>query len=96
MVVGTCSIELHLPGVQSLKEKRGILKSLIAQITKKFNASAAEVGFHDVWQSATLGVAVVSTSAIHANNMLENIVEWIATYRPDLDVIEHMVETIHL
>lgn len=96
MVVGTCLIELHLHGIQSLKEKRGHIKSLISQIQNKFNASAAEVGFHDVWQSSTIGVAVVSTNAIHANNMLENIVEWIVTNRPDVDVIEHTVETIHL
>lgn len=96
MIVGTCSIELHLPGVQSLKEKRGILKSLMAQIKKKFNASVAEVGLHDVWQSATIGIAVVSTTGIHASQMLENIVEWIETYRPDIDVMEHMIETIHL
>ncbi|KAB2902516.1 MAG: DUF503 domain-containing protein [Anaerolineae bacterium] len=96
MIVGTCSIELHLPGVQSLKEKRSIVKSLIAQIQKKFNAAAAEVGFHDVWQSSTIGVAVVSTHAVHANQWLENIVDWIEHYRPDVDVIEHNIETIRL
>lgn len=96
MIVGTCVIELHLPGVQSLKEKRGIIKSLTAQMQKKFNAVVAEVGFHDVWQSSTIGVAVVSTSAVHATQWLENMVTWIEHYRPDVDVVEHDIETMHL
>lgn len=94
MVVGACTVELHLPGVHSLKEKRGILKSLIAQIQKKFNAAVAEVDLHDVWQSATLGISVVSTNASHAETMLDNIASWIEQNRPDLDVVEHIVETI--
>ncbi len=96
MIVGTCLIELHLPMVHSLKEKRGILKSLIAQVQKKFNAAIAEVGLHDVWQSATLGISVVSTTAAHAEQMLETIAIWIEHTRPDLEVIDHRIETITL
>ncbi|MFP4323272.1 MAG: DUF503 domain-containing protein [Anaerolineales bacterium] len=96
MVVGTAILELHLPGVHSLKEKRGRLKSLMAQVQKKFNVSTAEVGLHDVWQSATIGLCVVSTQRNHAEGMLENIIDWIEHHRPDLDVIEERIETIHL
>jgi hypothetical protein len=96
MIVGSCIIELHLPSVHSLKEKRGLLKSLLAQVQKKFNVAAAEVGLHDVWQSSTIGLAVVSTSATHAEQMLETIAQWIEQTRPDLDVLDHQIETIHL
>ena len=96
MIVGTCVLDLYLPGVQSLKEKRGILKSLLGQLKKKFNVSVAEVEFHDVWQSANLGIAVVSTNKGHAENMLENITAWIERYRPDIDIIEQRVETIRV
>lgn len=96
MIVGACTIDLHLPGVHSLKEKRGIVKSLIAQLQKKFNASVAEVDFHDVWQSTCLGVSVVSTTSGHAQAMLENIAAWIEQYRPDIDVVDQSIETITL
>jgi len=66
MVVGTSIIELNLPGVQSLKQKRSVLKGLIARLHKTFNVSCGEVALHDAWQSAAIGVAVVSTSAAHA------------------------------
>lgn len=96
MIVGSCIIELHLPRVHSLKEKRGILKSLLAQIQKKFNVAAAEVGLHDVWQSSTIGLAVVSTSSVHAEQMLDTIAQWVETTRPDLEVLDHQIETFHI
>jgi len=96
MIVGTAWIDLYLPGVSSLKEKRGILKSLIAQITKKFNVSAAEVDLHDVWQSAAIGLSVVSTNSGHAEAMLDNIAGWIERNRPDIDIIEHHIEVIYV
>ena len=94
MVIGTSVIELHLPGIRSLKQKRSVLKGLIARVHKHFNVSCGEVDLHDVWQSAALGVAVISTSAIHAENVLENVVGWIELHRPDVMVIDHTVEII--
>ena len=63
-----------LPGLGSLKQKRSSLKSLAARLHREFNVSAAEVGLHDVWQSSTLGVAVVSTAADHGERVLESAV----------------------
>ena len=95
MVIGVCTIEINLPGVASLKEKRGRLKSLKSRIHKQFNVSAAEVGLHDVWQSSTIGVALVTTNAGHAENVLQKVVAWIEFNRPDLDVVEHRIEVEH-
>jgi uncharacterized protein YlxP (DUF503 family) len=94
MVIGACLIEMNLPGLGSLKEKRSVLKSLIARIHKEFNVTAAEVDLHDAWQATTLGVATISTSAVHAQNLLNNLVSWIESYRPDLEVVDHYVELI--
>ncbi len=94
MVIGACTIELNLPGLNSLKEKRSVLKGLLARMHKEFNVTAAEVDLHDVWQASTLGVATVSTNAIHAQHLLDNLVEWIEINRPDLEVVDHYVELI--
>jgi len=96
MVIVAATIELNIPGVASLKEKRGILKSLIARLHKTFNIAVAEVDLHDVWQSSALGVAIVSTSAAHGESKLENILHWIERNRPDVMIIDHMVEVIHI
>lgn len=94
MVIGACIVQLYLPAVASLKDKRGLLKSLIARLHKEFNISAAEVDYHDVWHSTALGVATVSTSAVHAQNLLDNLVHWIESNRPDLEVVDHYIEII--
>ncbi len=96
MIVGTCQIELDLPGITSLKQKRSCLKGLIAQLHRQFHVAAAEVDLHDVWQSSALGVATVSTSAVHAGQVLENVVRWIEDNRPDMDVVDYHVECLHL
>ena len=95
MVIGVCTVELHIPGCHSLKEKRGVLKSLLARIRREFNVSAAEVDLHDVWQSATVGLAIVSTANGHAERSLEGVVRWIENNRPEVDVVGHSLELIH-
>lgn len=94
MVIGASIIELDLPGIHSLKQKRSVLKGLIARVHKEFNVSCAEVGLHDTWQSSALGVVVASTSAAHAQNVIENVVAWIERYRPDVQVIDHTMEIV--
>lgn len=92
MIIGVCTIELYLPGLGSLKEKRSHLKALKNRLHREFNVSVAEVALHDVWQSATIGIAVVSTAPSHAEAVLEGVVGWIERHRPDLDVIDYAVD----
>lgn len=95
MIIVAATIDLHLPGVRSLKEKRGILKPLIARLHKQFNIAAAEVDLHDVWQSGAIGVAIVSTSEAHGEAKLENVLHWIEHNRPNLEIVDHTLEIIH-
>lgn len=94
MIVLAAIIELDLPGVRSLKEKRGILKSLIARLHSTFSIAAAEVDLHDAWQSAALGVAIVSTTSAHAEGVLENVLGWIERNRPDVQIVDHTLEIV--
>jgi uncharacterized protein YlxP (DUF503 family) len=96
MIVVAATIDLHLGAVFSLKEKRSIIKSLIARLNKTFNIAVAEVDLHDVWQSAALGVAIVTTSAAHGESYLENILRWIEHNRPDIEIVDHTFEIIHI
>lgn len=60
MVVGLGTIEIYLPNAHSLKDKRGIVKSVIQRLGNKFNVSVCELGKHDVWKNAVIGLACVS------------------------------------
>ena len=73
MVVGVATFIVFMPAVGSLKGKRSILNSVKGRVRSRFNASIAEVDDLDLWQKATLGVAVVSNDRRHANSILEKI-----------------------
>src|SRR3979411_1020252 len=60
MVVGLLTVELHVPGSQSLKEKRMVLRRIKDRL-KKFNVAVSEVDHQDLWQRAALAVVTVST-----------------------------------
>jgi len=92
--VGVCTIELRLPGNDSLKGKRRIIKSIIARVGQQFNVSIAEVESQDTWQRAVLGVSGVSSSAEYVHGQMERVVEWIETNRPDVEVLEYYIELL--
>jgi len=50
---------LHTPWVHSLKEKRMIVKSLIAKLQNKFHIFAAEIDEQDIHQIIVIGVAAI-------------------------------------
>lgn len=94
MHVGVCTIELHLPGNTSLKEKRGVLKPVISRIRQEFNVSIAEVDRQDAWQQAVLGVACVSASADYAHGQLQRVVQWIESTRLDVELIDYQIDLL--
>jgi uncharacterized protein YlxP (DUF503 family) len=73
--VGT--VELHLPGVGSLKEKRHTLKGVKEKVRQRFEVSVAEVNHQDSWQRATLAVACVSQDSRHANEVVSKALDFI-------------------
>ncbi|MBC7106181.1 MAG: DUF503 domain-containing protein [Firmicutes bacterium] len=77
MVVGVLTLELLLPGANSLKEKRRALKSLLDRLRARFNVAAAEVDRQDVWRRATVGLALVSNSRSHAQDVLDALVKFV-------------------
>jgi uncharacterized protein YlxP (DUF503 family) len=77
MVIGVLTAELAIEQADSLKDKRQVLKSLLAHLRNEFNVSAAEVGDHDIWRRATIGVAVVANDTPYANQVLDKVIDHI-------------------
>jgi len=75
--LGLLSLELHFPAAHSLKDKRSIVKSLIAKIRGRFNVSVAEVGHQEVWQRARLVVAVVSGNSVEVEKTFVAITSFV-------------------
>ena len=81
MVVGLLEIDLYLPECTSLKEKRGILKSLKDRVRSRFNVSIAETDNNDLWQRAQLGIAVITNHSYLANEVLSKVIKFIELER---------------
>ena len=77
MVVGVCTIDLRIPGNDSLKGKRSVVRKIKERVKHTFNVSIAEVEDLDKLQRAGLGVAFVSTDASHVHSTLSKVVNFI-------------------
>jgi uncharacterized protein YlxP (DUF503 family) len=94
MFIGSLHLELFLPAVHSLKEKRSIVKSVLHRLRNEFNVSTAEVGQQDRWQIAHIGVVCVSSDGGYAEAQLNAVVEWIYEHRPDLQINHADIEIL--
>lgn len=92
MVVGVCTLELEIPASQSLKDKRHVVKSLIARVRQSFNVSVAEVDDLDAWQTATIGIVCVSADRDYAQGLLDKVVDNIERSRLDAVIADYSIE----
>ncbi|HHW55995.1 MAG: DUF503 domain-containing protein [bacterium] len=93
MVIGTATVELYVPGVNSLKDKRRVIKGLLERTRARFNVSVAEVGKLDLWRQATLGLAWVSNDSGHAHRSLQAVIKFLER-QPDVQVADFWVRVI--
>lgn len=95
MVVGFGTVELRLHGVHSLKEKRGIVRSVVQRVQNQFHVSVAEVGALDDHQAALIGFAVASNDKRLANSILDKVVDAVEDFGlAEVGTVE--LEVIHV
>jgi len=91
MIVGVLHVECSLPGTQSIKDKRRILRSLLDRLHNRFHVAAAEVTHQDSWRRAGLAVAYISTDARHADQVLARVAREIDR-NGDLVLMDYSIE----
>jgi len=81
------ALELHLslPTV-TLKEKRGIIKSIQARARNRFNIACAEVDRQDNPRNAVLGFVTVSSDKVIARSTMEKLEDWVYQSWPDVEI----------
>jgi uncharacterized protein YlxP (DUF503 family) len=77
MIVGAAAVELHIHGSQSLKAKRGVVRSITQRVRNRFNLSVAEVGGQETWQLAVLGLVTVGSDRMRVREVLEQALSFI-------------------
>jgi uncharacterized protein len=90
VVVGALAFELHLPDVHSLKEKRAVVRPIVDGARHRFAVSAAEVDHQDLWQRATLAIAVVSGTESQVRDVLDSVERFVWSF-PEIEVIDEQL-----
>jgi uncharacterized protein YlxP (DUF503 family) len=83
MWIGWLELDLLLGDVHSLKEKRSVVRPLVAELRRRFSVSAAETGALDLYRRASLGVAVTAPDRAHVVEVLDAAERLIAA-RPEV------------
>lgn len=77
MRVGVCTAYLLIPESQSLKDKRRVVKSLLAKLGNRFNIAVSEIGDLDTPKRSVIGIVSISNDSRHLNQMLSKVVGFI-------------------
>jgi uncharacterized protein YlxP (DUF503 family) len=84
--IGTLELDVLLGDVHSLKEKRSVVRPLVADLRRRFEVSVAESGHLDLHRRALVGVAVVAPDAAHARDVLDAC-ERLVAGRPEVELV---------
>lgn len=86
MWIGWLEFDLLLGDVRSLKQKRSIIRPVVAELHRRFAVSVAETGSQDLYRRAGIGVAVVSADRRHVVDVLDAAERLVAS-RPEMDLL---------
>jgi uncharacterized protein YlxP (DUF503 family) len=75
MVVGTLQVRLLVRESRTLKDKRQVVRGILARLRAGFNVSAAEVETLEDVKVATLGFAAVGFETAAVQHVLQQIAE---------------------
>ena len=86
MWIGWLEFDLLLGDVHSLKQKRSVIRPLVAELTRRFAVSAAETGAQDLYRRAGIGMSVVSGERAHVVEVLD-AAERLVAARPEIELL---------
>lgn len=84
MPIGRLTLEVEIPGAQSLKDRRQVVRSLKDKIRHSFNVSVAELDDGVVWNRATIGIAAISSSTAYLTGQIEQVEKAAQSYAAGL------------
>jgi uncharacterized protein YlxP (DUF503 family) len=84
--VGALELDVLLGDVHSLKQKRSVVRPVVAELRRRFEVAAAEAGHLDLHRRALLGVSVVAPDAGHVVEVLDRCERLVAA-RPELELL---------
>jgi uncharacterized protein len=86
MWIGWLEFDLLLGDVHSLKQKRSVVRPVVAELQRRFAVTAAETGSQQLHRRAGVGIAVVSGDRTHVVNVLD-AAERLVAARPEVELL---------
>lgn len=77
MFIGSAKVYIHLDAINSLKDKRKIVKSVIGRLKSRFNISAAEIDRQDNKRIVVIGITLVSNDKVFTDQQLDKVLNFI-------------------
>ena len=86
MFVGALELDVLLGDVASLKQKRSVVRPVVAELRRKFEVAVAEAGHLDLHRRALIGVSCVAADSGHVIDVLERCERLVAA-RPEIELL---------
>lgn len=86
MWIGWIEFDLLLGDVHSLKEKRAVVRPIVAELRRKYEVAAAETGHLDLHRRVAIGATLVSADSKHVVDVLDSVEHFVAG-RPEIELL---------
>ena len=83
-MIGYVECECIIYDVQSLKEKRAVLRRVVTRLKQKYNISVAEVDYQNVWQRTKLGIVAITAERTATEQELHRSLQFIDSF-PEIE-----------
>lgn len=77
LYVGQCTLDLHVPNCQSLKEKRRVIKSIKEKLKSRYNVSVCEFGDLSLWQRTQLGIVTCGNERTIVDSTIRTVINFL-------------------
>ncbi|MFF2032306.1 DUF503 domain-containing protein [Arthrobacter sp. NPDC058192] len=86
MWIGWIEFDILLGDVHSLKEKRSLVRPVLAELKRRFEVSVAEVGGHEQHRRTQIGAGLVAADRAHLVEVLAAVERFVAA-RPEMELL---------
>ncbi|MBT2247368.1 DUF503 domain-containing protein [Arthrobacter sp. BHU FT2] len=94
MWIGWIEFDVLLGDVHTLKEKRSVVRPLLAELKRRFDVSVAEVGDHSQYRRTQLGAGLVAGDRAHLVEVLDAVERFVAG-RPEIELLSARRRDLH-
>ncbi|MDQ0680195.1 uncharacterized protein YlxP (DUF503 family) [Arthrobacter pascens] len=94
MWIGWIEFDILLGDVQSLKEKRSVIRPLLAEVKRRYDVSVAEVGDHEQYRRSQVGAGLVAADRAHVVEVLTAVERFMAA-RPEFELLSTRQRELH-